>query len=212
MATGKRKKGQRANPLVVVISGPSGVGKDAVLAAMKKARLPYYYVLTATTRPKRPEEKDGVDYWFISRDKFQQMVERNQFLEWANVYGNYYGVPRREIDEALEQGLDTIVKVDVQGASTIQRILPDALLIFLMPPSKEELAKRLKQRYGDFSSELDIRLGKANDEMESLPIFDYVITNQTDNLDLTVAQINNVIAAEKCLTRPEKPTWKKNQP
>jgi guanylate kinase len=125
------------------------------------------------------------------------MVEKNQFLEWANVYGNLYGVPKEEIDEALKQGMDTVVKVDVQGASTIKRIMPDALLIFLMPPSFEELANRLKQRYGSSSVELKVRLGKAKEEMRSLPIFDYVITNQTDHLDRTVTQINAAVAAAK---------------
>jgi len=198
----KRKNTQSAHPLLIVISGPSGVGKDAALDRMKKAGLPYHYVLTATTRPKRPGEKDGVDYWFISEDKFRQMVERNQFLEWAKVYGNYYGVPKREIKETLKQGLDTVVKVDVQGAVTIKRILPDALFIFLMPPSPEELANRLKQRYGSSSADLDVRLGKAQEEMESLPLFDYVVISYTDNLDLTVTEINAAVTAEKCLIKP----------
>jgi guanylate kinase len=164
---------------------------------MKKAGLPYHYVLTATTRKKRPGEKNRVDYWFISQEKFQEMVKKNQFLEWANVYGNLYGVPKQEIDEALKQGLDTVVKVDVQGASTIKRIMPDALLIFLMPPSFEELANRLRQRYGSSSAELEVRLGKAKEEMKSLPIFDYVIINQTDHIDVTVHQINAAVAAAK---------------
>jgi guanylate kinase len=198
----KRKNTQSAHPLLIVISGPSGVGKDAALDRMKKAGLPYHYVLTATTRPKRPGEKDGVDYWFISEDKFRQMVERNQFLEWAKVYGNYYGVPKREIKETLKQGLDTVVKVDVQGAATIKRILPDALFIFLMPPSPEELANRLKQRYGLSSTDLDVRLGKAQEEMESLPMFDYVVISYTDNLDLTVTEINAAVTAEKCRIKP----------
>jgi guanylate kinase len=196
-----RKKGKNtktAHPLLIVISGPSGVGKDATLDRMKKAGLPYHYVVTATTRPKRPGEKDGVDYWFITEDKFQQMIKRKQFLEWAKVYGNYYGVPKREIKEALKQGLDTVVKVDVQGAATIKQIMPDALFIFLTPPSLEELAKRLKQRYGLSSADLDVRLGKAQQEMESLPLFDYVITSYTDNLDLTAAQINDSVNAVKC--------------
>jgi guanylate kinase len=197
MAREKQKKAQEANPLLIVISGPSGVGKDATLATMKEASLPYHYVLTATTRTKRPGEKDRIDYWFISEEKFQDMVKKNQFLEWANVYGNFYGVPKQEIDEASKQGLDTVVKVDVQGASTIKRIMPDALLIFLMPPSFEELANRLKQRYGSYSADSDIRLSKAKEEMKSLPIFDYVITNHTDHLDLTVTQINAAVAAEK---------------
>jgi len=125
------------------------------------------------------------------------MIEMNQFLEWANVYGNLYGVPKEEIDEASKQGLDTVVKVDVQGASTIKRIMPDALLIFLMPPSFEELANRLRQRYGSSSAELEVRLGKAQEEMQSLPAFDCAITNQTNDLDLTVTQINAAVAAAK---------------
>ena len=202
MTREKRKNTQSAHPLLIVISGPSGVGKDAALDRMKKAGLPYHYVLTATTRPKRPGEKDGVDYWFVSEDKFHQMVEKNQLLEWAKVYGNYYGVPKREIKEALKQGLDTVVKVDVQGAATIKQILPDALFIFLMPPSPEELSNRLKQRYGSSSADLDVRLGKAQEEMESLPLFDYVVISYTDNLDLTVTEINAAVTAEKCRIKP----------
>ena len=202
MARNKGKNTKTAHPLLIVISGPSGVGKDATLDRMKKAGLPYHYVVTATTRPKRPGEKDGVDYWFLSEDKFHQMVKKNQFLEWAKVYGNYYGVPKRQIKEALKQGSDAVVKVDVQGAATIKRILPDALFIFLMPPSSEELANRLKQRYGLSSADLDVRLGKAQEEMGSLPMFDYVITSYTDNLDLTAAHINAAVTAVKCRKKP----------
>jgi guanylate kinase len=158
--------------------------------------------VTATTRPKRPGEKDGVDYHFLSEDKFRQMIKTNQFLEWAEVYGNYYGVPKREVEEALRKGQDTIVKVDVQGAATIKQILPDAVFIFLMAPSTEELANRLKQRHGLHSADLDLRLSKAREEIESLPQFDYVVVNHTDNLDLTVAQINAIVTAEKCRSKP----------
>ena len=191
-----------AHPLFVVISGFSGVGKDATLDKMKKAGFPFHYVVTATTRPKRPGEKDGVDYHFLSEDKFRQMIKTNQFLEWAKVYGNYYGVPKREIEEALRQGQDTIVKVDVQGAATIKQILPDAVFIFLMAPSTEELANRLKQRHGLHSANLDLRLSKAREEIESLPQFDYVVVSHTDNLDLTVSQINAIVTAEKCRSKP----------
>ena len=189
-------------PLFIVISGPSGVGKDATLDSMKKAGFPFCYVLTATTRPKRQGEKDGVAYRFLSEDKFRQLIEANQFLEWAKVYGNYYGVPKQEVKEALKQGLDTIVKVDIQGATTIKKILPDAVLIFLMPPSIDELVNRLKQRYGLSSDELDLRLSKAQEEIESLSIFDYVVINHTDDLNLTVNQINAIVAAEKCRLKP----------
>jgi guanylate kinase len=190
------------NPLLIVISGFSGVGKDATLGKMKKAGSPFHYVVTATTRLKRPGENDDVDYHFLSEDKFRKMIKANQFLEWAKVYGNYYGVPKREIEEALRKGQDTIVKVDVQGAATIKKILPDAVFIFLMAPSTEELANRLKQRHGLHSADLDLRLSKAREEIESLPLFDYVVVNHTDNLDLTVAQLNAIITAEKCRSKP----------
>ena len=191
-----------AHPLFIVISGFSGVGKDATLDKMKKVGFPFHYVVTATTRPKRPGEKDGVDYHFLSEDKFRQMIKTNQFLEWAKVYGNYYGVPKREIEEALRQGQDTIVKVDVQGAATIKQILPDAVFIFLMAPSTEELANRLKQRHGLHSEDFDLRLSKAREEIESLPLFDYVVVSHTDDLDLTVTQINAIVTAEKCRLKP----------
>jgi guanylate kinase len=190
------------HPLLIVISGSSGVGKDAALNKMKKAGLPFHYVVTTTTRPKRPGEKDGVDYHFLSEGKFRQMIMENQFLEWAKVYGNYYGVPKKEIEEALKKGQDAIVKVDVQGAATIKRILPDAVFIFLMAPSTEELASRLKQRHGVQSADLDLRLSKAQEEIESLPVFDYVVVSHTDNVDLTVTQINAIVTAEKCRLRP----------
>jgi len=189
-------------PLLIVISGHSGVGKDAVLEKMKKAGFAFSHVLTATTRPKRPGEKDDVDYRFLSESKFRQMIKMNQFLEWAEVYGNYYGVPKREVKEALKKGLDTIIKVDVQGATTIKQILPDAVFIFIMPPSISELVKRLKQRYGLSSAELDLRLSKVQDEMKRLPIFDYIVVSHTDNLNLTVTQINAIVVAEKCRVKP----------
>jgi len=202
MIRNKGKKTKTSQPLLVIISGPSGVGKDATLDIMKKVGLPYHYVVTATTRSKRPGEKDGIDYWFISENKFQQMVKKNQFLEWAKVYGNYYGVPKREIKDALKKGLDVVVKVDVQGAATIKRIIPDALFVFLMPPSTEELANRLQQRYGLSSAELKVRLGKAHEEMESLPIFDDIITSYTDNLALTADEVNAAVTAAKSRTKP----------
>src|SRR4030043_872069 len=172
-----------APPLLIIISGSSGGGKDAALGKMKKEGLPFHYVVTTTTRPRRPGEKDGVDYHFLSEDKFRQMIKTNQFLEWAKVYGNYYGVPKREIEEALRKGQDTIVKVDVQGAATIKQILPDAVCIFLMAPSTEELANRLRQRHGLHSADLDLRLRKGREEIESLPLFDYVVVSHPKNLD-----------------------------
>ena len=204
MSNEKPSRASSIPPLLIIVSGPSGVGKDAMLARMKESGLPFHYVVTTTTRPRRPGEKDGVDYHFLSEDEFYQRIEMKQFLEWAKVYGNYYGVPEKEIKEALRQGKDVIVKVDVQGAATIKRILPDAVFIFLMPPSTQELANRLKQRHGQLLAELNSRLDKAREEMDSLPLFDYVVLSQKDKLDATVSEVNAIIIAEKCRVKPRK--------
>ena len=198
----KRRGDRSSRPLLVVFSGPSGVGKDAVLARMKKLGRPFHYVITATTRPKRAGEKNGVDYHFLSRKEFQQMVDKHQFLEWANVYGNYYGVPKDEITSALSKGVDTIVKVDVQGAATIKEILPQSVFIFLTPSSVEELEKRLKRRRSESSEDLALRLERAKGEIKSLPLFDYVITSRQNKLDEVVSQIDAIVAAEKRRVKP----------
>lgn len=198
----KRRGARSSRPLLVVLSGPSGVGKDAVLARMRKLGRPFHYVITATTRPKRAGEKNGVDYHFVSRKEFQQIIEKHQFLEWANVYGNYYGVPKDEITSALSKGVDAIVKVDVQGAATIKEILPQAVFIFLTPSSVEELEKRLKRRRSESSTDLALRLEKAKGEIKSLPLFDYVITSRQNKLDEVVSQIDAIVAAEKRRVKP----------
>ncbi len=193
-----------SSPLLIVISGPSGVGKDAVLSEMKKRNLPFYYAVTVTTRPKRREEKDGADYHFVSESEFRQMVDKGELIEWAKVYGNYYGVPKRELREGLGQRKDVILKVDVQGAATIKQILPEAVFIFLLPPSIEELANRLMQRQGLSDSELSLRLSKAQEEMDKLSLFDYVVVSQKDKLDIAVSEIVSIITAEKCRTKQRK--------
>ena len=198
----KRGGDRSSRSLLVVLSGPSGVGKDAVLARMRKLGRPFHYAVTATTRPKRAGEKNGMDYHFLSWKEFQQMIDKHQFLEWANVYGNYYGVPKDEIASALSKGLDAIVKVDVQGAATIKETLPQALFIFLMPPSVEELEKRLRKRRSESSEDLALRLERAKGEIKSLPLFDYVITSRQNKLDEVVSQIDVIVAAEKRRVKP----------
>jgi guanylate kinase len=195
---GKRRGARNSRALLIVLSGPSGVGKDAVLARMKKSERRFHYVVTATTRPRRAREKNGLNYHFVSRKEFQQMIDKHQFLEWANVYGNYYGVPKDEVSPALSKGLDTIVKVDVQGAATINKVLPQAVFIFLMPPSLEALEKRLKRRRSESSQDLALRLARAEEEIKSLPLFDYVITSDQNKLDEVVSQIDAIVTAEKC--------------
>jgi guanylate kinase len=198
----KPRDDRNSPPLLIVISGPSGVGKDAVLARMRKSERPFYYVVTATTRPRRAREKNGVNYHFLSPHEFQQMVNKHQFLEWASVYGNYYGVPKGEVSSALSKGVDTIVKVDVQGAATIKKLLPQAVFVFLMPPSMQALERRLKRRRSESSEDLALRLATARREIGSLPLFDYVITSHQDKLDEVVSRIDAIVAAEKCRVRP----------
>jgi guanylate kinase len=198
----KQGSSQGSQPLLFVLSGPSGVGKDAVLTRMSKLGRPFHYVVTATTRPKRSGEKNGVDYHFFSQKEFQQMRDKNQFLEWANVYGNYYGVPKDEISSALSKGIDAIVKVDIQGAAAIKEILPQAVFIFLMPTSIEELERRLRKRQSETSTDLALRLERAKGEIKSLPLFDYVITSHQDKLDDVVSQIDAIVVAEKCRVKP----------
>ena len=198
----KRRGARDSPPLLIVLSGPSGVGKDAVLARMRRSERPFHYVVTATTRHKRAREENGVNYHFLSPKQFQQMIDKHQLLEWANVYGNYYGVPRDEIALALSKGVDTIVKVDVQGAATLKKVLPQAVFIFLMPPSLKALEKRLQRRRSESSEDLVLRLARAKEEIESLPLFDYVITSRQNKLDEVVSQIDGIVAAEKRRAKP----------
>jgi len=193
---------RESKPLLILLSGPSGVGKDAVLARMKELGRPLHCVVTATTRSQRAEEKNGVDYHFLSQEEFQQMIDKGRLLEWAKVYGNYYGVPRDEITRALSKGIDAIAKVDVQGAASIKKTLPQAVFIFLMPPSMEDLELRLKQRHSESSNDLALRLEKAREEIKNLPLFDYVITSYQDKIDWVVSQIDAIVAAEKCRVEP----------
>jgi guanylate kinase len=190
--------------LVIVISGPSGVGKDAILNRMKQRKYPFKFIVTVTTRPKRIAEKDQVDYHFISENEFQDLLKKNGFLEWAQVYGNWYGVPRSPVEQALIQGKDSIIKVDVQGAATIKKILPEALFIFVAPPSFQELSDRLTKRSTESDADLMVRLKKAEEEMEQIRNFDYVVVNRGNELDKAIEQIVAIISAEKCRVSPRK--------
>jgi len=185
-------------PLLIVLSGLSGVGKDTVLAELRKAKLPAFISVSATTRPRRPDEKDGADYYFVTPEKFQEMVDADQLLEWATVYGNRYGIPREPVRQALHSDKDVIVKIDVQGAATIKKKVPQAVLIFLITISLEELEKRLKKRRTETAAELELRLKTAEKELDSVPMFDYVVANREGKIKRTIADINAIITAEKC--------------
>jgi guanylate kinase len=191
-----------ARPLLFILSGPSGVGKDAVLHRIKESSFPLKYVVTMTTRPRRKRETDKVDYNFISMEEFQKMVEGRKLLEWANVYGNMYGVPRDEVEQALEQGQDVMVKVDIQGVANIKKIMPESISIFLMPHSPEDLVERLNQRHTESPSALDLRIKTATEEMKQVSQFDYAVMNRRGQIDLAVADIKAIITAEKCRVNP----------
>jgi len=188
-------------PSLFILSGPSGVGKDAVLNKLKETSLPLKYVVTMTTRPPRERERDNIDYIFVSKEYFQGLIDTNGLLEYANVYGNMYGVPRSQVEEALENGYDVIVKVDVQGVDNIKRIKPDAISIFLMPSSLSELSQRLKQRRTESRETLEVRIKTASKEMEKLSEFDYAVLNQRNEIDRAVSEIRSIITAEKCRVR-----------
>jgi guanylate kinase len=185
-------------PLFVVLSGLSGAGKDAVLAGLRLADLPLFISVSATTRARRAGEKDGFDYHFVSRERFQEFIDNDELLEWANVYGNYYGIPREPVRQALQKGKDVIVKIDVQGAATIKKILPQAVFIFMVTPYMEELEKRLRQRRTEDSADLEVRLKTAAAELQQLPLFDYVVVNRSGEINQAVADIVAIIKAEKC--------------
>ena len=189
-------------PLLIVLSGPSGAGKDAILTRMKELGCPLEYIITVTTRPQRAKERDNVDYHFVSEERFQEMVKKGELLEWANVYGNWYGVPKEPVKQALDRGRDIIVKVDTQGAATIKKNLPQAVFIFLIPPSMEELVLRLKQRQTESPFDLSLRVKIAEEEIKQLSLFDYMVVNKRDRVDLAVADIRAIITAEKCRTSP----------
>jgi len=183
-------------PLLVVISGPSGVGKDAVLKSLQKRDLSLHFVVTMTSRPPRDGEVDGVDYWFVTKEKFEALVRQGEFLEYALVYNDYKGIPKSQIRQAMESKRDVILRVDVQGAQTLRRICPDALLIFLIPTDKQEWFERLRNRKTETQESLEIRLNTAKQELEHLPNFDYVVVNAQDHLEETVDAITAIIQAE----------------
>jgi len=192
------------NPLLVVISGPSGVGKDATLKRMEELGYPFHFVVTATTRPRRPNEVDGVDYHFISEREFTAMLEKDELLEHAIVYGQHKGIPRKQVREALASGKDVIMRIDVQGAATIRRLVPEAVFIFLTASSEEELIRRLKKRRTETAEGLERRIATARGEMKRLDEFDYVVVNRDGHLDDTVKTIAAIITAEKCKVKQRK--------
>jgi len=185
------------NPLLIVISGPSGVGKDSVLEEMKSRGLPFHFVVTATTRSPRPDEKDGVDYFFLSQDEFARMIDEGELLEYAVVYQDYKGIPKSQVRKALASGKNVIMRIDVQGAETVRKLAKDALMIFLTPQNEEELITRLQNRNTEDNESLKLRIATTRQEYNKIDLFDYIVVNKDEQLSITVDMIEAIIKAEQ---------------
>jgi guanylate kinase len=193
-------------PLLIVLSGPSGVGKDTMIQMMKERGLPFHFVVTATTRPPRPEEQHGMDYFFFSKDEFADMIEKDELLEYAIVYNDYKGIPKQQVREALASGKDVMMRIDVQGAATIRKLCPEALLIFLTTQDEDELVSRLTARKSETPEGLKLRIATARQELKHLDQFDYVVVNPQAHLNETVNTIEAIIHAEHHRVHPRKVT------
>ncbi len=185
---------------MVVFSGPAGVGKDSVLRRLRERGLPYHFVVTTTDRPIRDGEVDGVDYHFVSTEAFRRLIDTDALLEYATVYDQHKGVPKAEVRQALQSGLDVIMRLDVQGAATIRAKYPQAVSVFLAPPSVEVLLHRLRARGGDSEEQLRCRLDAAVAELARAREFDFVVVNPEGELDAAVDKVIAILAAERCRT------------
>lgn len=187
------------SPVLSVISGPSGVGKDSVIKQLRQVS-PVEFVVTVTSRDPRPGEVEGEDYYFVSQNEFERMVTAGEMLEHALVYYQYKGIERIRIRRALSSGVDVIMRLDVQGAATVKRLIPDCQTIFIAPPSRSILLHRLAERGSDSPDQVQRRMATALVELERAQEFDYVVVNQEDRLDETVKTVQAIILAAKCRT------------
>ena len=194
----------KTTPLLIVISGPSGSGKDTVMQRMKERGLPFHFVVTATTRPKRTDEIQGRDYLFVSKEEFARMIEENELIEYAIVYGDYKGIPKDQVRQALSSGRNVVLRIDVQGAETVRKLAPEALMIFLTTENEVELERRLRDRKTETNDSLALRIATARKELQRLEAFDYVVVNRDSHLDETVDTIRSIIDAEQHRVRQRK--------
>lgn len=192
------------HPLVIVISGASGVGKDT-LARMLISTNPdkFYFVVTATTRPPRDDEVHGKDYFFVTTDEFAEMIEKDELLEHAIVYNDYKGIPKQQIRDALESKKDVIIRVDVQGAATIRKVIPNAISIFLLPATEEDLVERLRERKSETAEGLKLRIATARQEMKRMEEFDYFVVNAQGQQQMALENICSIIQAAHCRVKQE---------
>ena len=194
------------NPLLFVLSGPSGVGKDAVLKRIRERMPELNFVVTANSRPPREGEVHGVDYIFVSKEEFERMIDNDELIEYANVYDQYKGVPKSQVKMAMDSGKDVIMRLDVQGAKRVHSLCPDAILIFLSPTSQEEWCQRLMNRKTETEESLRIRMEMVKKELTYLPIFNYVVYNPENELEKAVDQIESIIKVEHLRVQSRKIT------
>ena len=193
---GRSAKSDDFNPLVIVISGPSGVGKDVLIEGMAGRGLAYHFTVTATTRDPRPGEREGINHHFLSVAEFQQAIEDDELLEWARVFGNYYGVPKRQVRDALSRGKHVIIRVDVQGALRIKELAPEAFMIFVHPPNLDVLQRRLERRGVNSETDIATRLAAATDEIGQSEAFDRQVVNREGELEAAVDEVIEIVYQE----------------
>ncbi len=197
----KAAGGNARAPLLVVLSGPSGAGKDAVLDEMARRGHRFHRVIPCTTRPPRANERDGIDYHFVSDAEFDRLIETGGLLEHAVVYGHRSGVPRQQVADKLREGLDVYVRTDVQGAASIKRLAPAALTVFIAPSSIDELEERIRARGADDEERIQRRLATAKGEMARRNEFEYVVVNEPGRLEATVDRLVEILDAERLRPR-----------
>ncbi len=180
--------------LVFILTGPSGVGKSTLIKLLLNSLPEIYFSVSHTTRPQRPNEENGVDYYFVKEDEFDALIKKDKFIEWAEVHGHLYGTSYSEVEKAMSQGKDLILDLDVQGASALKRKITDSITIFLLPPSWEALKERLSFRESDRDI-IEKRLKRAKEELKEWKNFDYIIIN--DNLKKAVTELSSIILAER---------------
>ena len=196
-------KKKKTKGTLIVLSGPSGVGKSTVIAELLSEREDIHFSVSYTTRSPRVGEQDGVSYCFVSKEEFEGMIERDEFLEYARYVDNYYGTSLKVIQEKLDQGVDVLLEIEVQGAATVKQKCPDAVLIFVIPPTFEELSRRLHGRATDDETVIQGRLAQAKREYQQIPLYDYLVIN--DSVQSATQEILSILAAEGCRVKQRLP-------
>ncbi|NMA69756.1 MAG: guanylate kinase [Desulfitobacterium sp.] len=187
---------EQNNGLLIVLSGPSGAGKGTICRELLKEMPQVKYSVSATTREPRPGEVDGLHYYFRKKEEFQDMIEKEELLEWAEFCGNYYGTPRFAVEQAIQAGNDVLLEIEIQGALQVKKVYPQGVFVFIVPPSLDELSQRIHNRGTETKEAIEKRLQTAVKEMEYIKEYDYVVVN--DEIPIAVEKLKSILTAEKC--------------